>query len=81
MLIENWKSALKMLSVQVQGTWAVVMTAWLAMSAQTQAQVLQAIGFKSGDDALALLNFFAQVSIGVSATTIAARLKKQSNVE
>ena len=75
MLIEDWRKAWKMLSVQVQAIWAAICAVYLAMPAEQQGQLLQLLGLPAG--AAVGVSFAAQVAIGVSAATVAARMTSQ----
>lgn len=75
MLIDDWRKAWKMLSVQVQALWAAMCAVYLAMPAGDQGRLLQFLGLPA--DAAVGVSFAAQVAIGVSAATVAARVTSQ----
>lgn len=78
MLIENWREAWKMLSVQIQAIWGAVCTVFIAMPAEQQRLLLAALGVSPEGAAAAV--FVAQVSAALAATTIAARVVAQPSL-
>lgn len=66
----------KMWSVRIQALWAALCAVFVAMPVTQQAALIALIGI-DGEGGLAAVSLFAQVSIAVSAATIAARATKQ----
>lgn len=79
LLIDNARDWWKMTSVQLQLVWGVMCSVFVALPKDQQAGLLSLIGF-NGDAVLAAFVFFSQVSAGVAAATVAARLTKQASV-
>lgn len=78
MLIENWREAWKMLSVQVQAIWGAVCAVFVAMPLEQQGRLLAAFGLSP--EGVAAATFVAQVSAALAATTIAARVVAQPSL-
>lgn len=70
----------KMWSVRIQALWAAACGVFVALPATQQAALLALAGV-TGEGGLAAFVFFAQVSLAVSAATIAARATKQATLE
>ncbi len=79
MLIDNARDWWKMASVQLQLVWGVMCAVFVALPHDQQVSMVTLMGF-DGEAVLAAFVFFTQVSAGVAAATIAARLKKQASV-
>lgn len=78
MLIENWREAWKMLSVQIQAIWGAACAVYIAMPPDQQKLLLAACGITPEGVAAAV--FVAQVSAALAATTIAARVVAQPSL-
>lgn len=78
-LIDNARDWWKMTSVQLQLVWGVMCTTFVALPKDQQIGLLNLFGL-NGEALLAGAVFFSQVSAGVAAATVAARLTKQSSV-
>ena len=70
---------LRMWTVRIQGIWAAACGVFVVMPNAQQAALAGALGI-AGEGGLAALVFFAQLSIAVSAATIAARATRQSGL-
>lgn len=79
LLIDNARDWWKMTSVQLQMVWGVMCATFAAMPEAQQIGLLDFLGF-NGQAVLAAFVFFSQVSAGVAAATVAARLTKQASV-
>lgn len=78
-LIDNASAWWRMTSVQLQMVWGVMCATFVALPPDQQVSLLDLMGF-NGEAVLAAFVFFSQVSAGVAAATVAARLTKQSSV-
>jgi hypothetical protein len=71
----------RMWSVRIQAIWAAACTVFVTLlPANQQAALLALVGI-TGEGGIAAVVFFAQLSIAVSAATIAARATKQAGLE
>lgn len=70
----------RMWSVRIQAIWAAACTVFVALPELQQAALLALVGI-TGEGGIAAVVFFAQLSIAVSAATIAARATKQAGLE
>lgn len=77
---ESRQRLLQMWSVRIQAAWAAVCGVFVALPVQQQAALTSLVGI-TGDGGQAAINFVAQVSIAVSAVTIAARATKQAGLQ
>lgn len=78
-LIDNARDWWRMTSVQLQIVWGVMCATFIALPHDHQVSLLNLLGF-NGEAVLAAFVFFTQVSAGVAAATVAARLTKQASV-
>lgn len=77
---EPRKRLLKMWSVRIQGLWAAACGVFVVLPQSQQIALLTLVGI-TGEGGLAAVVFGAQLSLAVSAATIAARATKQSALE
>lgn len=77
---EPGQRLLKMWSVRIQAAWAAVCGVFVALPAPEQSALTSLAGI-TGDGGQAAVNFLAQVSIAVSAATIAARATRQAGLQ
>ena len=77
---EPRRRLLQMWSVRIQAGWAAVCGVFVTLPA-TQQTALAALAGITGEGGQAAVMFFAQVSIAVSAATIAARATKQVGLQ
>ena len=77
---EPRKRLLKMWSVRIQGVWAAACGVFAVLPEHQQSALLVLVGV-TGDGGLAAVVFAAQLSIAISAATIAARATRQSALE
>lgn len=71
---------LRMWSVRIQAAWAAMCGVFVALPVPQQA-ALTALAGITGEGGQAAVSFFAQVSIAVSAATIAARAARQPGLQ
>ena len=77
---ESRSRLMRMWSVRIQGLWAAACGVFVALPVEQQRALAELVG-AAGDGGLAALSFFAQLSIAVSAATIAARAAKQAGLQ
>jgi hypothetical protein len=79
MLIENWRQAWKMLSVQVQLLWGTSCGVFVALPQDQQGAMLSLLGLEAGGVAAA--TFVAKVAAAFAAVTVAARVTAQPRLQ